>query len=186
MARLADANLSERILDVTYDLVCEQGIHAVTLRAVAILAKTTTPTVYARFATKEDLLLALANRVRNEFAAEIMRQPTLHKAAQRYLDHAIEKPHDYKLIHEVGWPKLFLKESDQPGLTWVREHFAELYGGAPKDYVLIAHCLWMELHGGASFISRAPAAEVSKRYYKSCLRSCDIMIENARLFVVKS
>jgi hypothetical protein len=38
------------------------------------------------------------------------------------------------------------------------------------------------LHGGASFISRAPNSAVSKRFYKNCLRACDVITANAPLF----
>jgi AcrR family transcriptional regulator len=180
--RIADVNLSERILDAAYDLVKKQGIESVTLRAVAVKAKTTTPTVYARFATKDALLLALADRLRLEFAAEMMRQPTLHKAAECYLKHAVDNPHDYKLVYEIGWPKLFFREGEQPGYEWTRERFAELHGGSAKDYSLVVETLWMELHGGAVFISKAPDSAIAKRFYKTCLRACDVITANAKLF----
>jgi AcrR family transcriptional regulator len=180
--RIADANLSERILDAAYEIVKKLGAEAVTLRAVAVRAKTTTPTVYARFETREDLLLALANRLRLKFASEMMQQPTLQKAAESYLRQATEHPHDYHLIYEIGWPKIFHKDGDQPGVTWTRERMAELHGGSPKDYVFVVECLWMELHGGASFISKAPNSAVSKRFYKNCLHACDVIVANAPLF----
>jgi AcrR family transcriptional regulator len=182
LPRIADVHLSDRILDAAYEVVKKEGIDAVTLRAVAVRARTTTPTVYARFKTKDDLLLALSQRLRLEFAGRLMQQPTLQKAAEFYLKEAVDTPDDYKLIYEIGWPKSFMKESDQPGVIWTRERFAELYGGSPKDYALVVQCLWMELHGAASFISRAPNVEISKRLFRDCLRSCGIIISNARQF----
>lgn len=182
MPRIADVNLSDRILDAAYEIVEKQGAEAVTLRAVAKRAKTTTPTVYARFETREDLLLALANRLRLEFASEMMRQPTLQKAAESYLRQAIERPHDYHLIYEIGWPRIFHNEADQPGITWTRERMAELHGGKPKDYVSVVECLWMELHGGAAFISKAPKSAIAKRFFRTCLRACELITENAPLF----
>ena len=139
MPRIADANLSDRILDAAYEIVKKQGAESVTLRAVAKRAKTTTPTVYARFETREDLLLALANRLRLEFATKMMQQPTLQKAAESYLRQATEHPHDYHLIYEIGWPKIFHNDGDQPGVTWTRERMAELHGGSPKDYVFVVN-----------------------------------------------
>jgi len=180
--RIADANLSDRILNVAHDLIKKKGVDAVTLRAVAIQAKTTTPTVYARFATKEDLLLALADKLRLEFAAELMQQPTLHKAARLYLDFAMQNPADYKLVYDFGWPRVFMKDANQPGVVWARERFAELYGGSPQDYIPVVECLWMEMHGGASFLAKALNPQIAKRLYKSCLHSCDVIVGNARLF----
>ena len=185
MPRIADASLSDRILDAAYELVKKHGAESVTLRAVALRAKTTTPTVYARFATKEELLLALANRLRLQFAEEMMQQPTLQKAAECYLREAVNKPYDYKLIYEIGWPKIFLKEDDQPGVVWTRERIAELHGGKPKDYTSVVDCLWMELHGAASFISKSPNSATAKRFYKNCLRAVETITAHAPLFIPK-
>jgi AcrR family transcriptional regulator len=183
LPRVADASLSDRILNATYDLLHKRGIHAVTLREVAMRAKTTTPTLYARFATKEDLLLALADRARHELVSEITKEPTLLKACKRYLEVSIERPADYKLIFEVGWPKMF---APQAGIQWSRERFAELYGGYPKDYAQVVDCLWMELHGCAGFLLKASSPEVSKQLFKSCMYSCAIIIQNAKLFCAKA
>jgi AcrR family transcriptional regulator len=182
LPRIADASLSDRILDATYDLLHEKGIAALTLREVALHAETTTPTVYARYATKEDLLLSLADRIRKELVAEIMQQPTLLKACRRYLEVAMERPQDYKLMFEVGWPNMF---TPQVGITWSREHFAELYGGSANDYAQVVDCLWMELHGGASFLFKASTPALRKQLFESCLHSCSVIIENAKLFLDK-
>jgi AcrR family transcriptional regulator len=182
LSRTADSTLSERILDAAHELARSEGVEAVSLRKVAVLAKTTTPTVYARFGTKEELLLALANRARLRFAGELMQQPTLQKAAHIYLQLVLDRPHDYRLIYDIGWPHIFSDEADQPGVIWARERFAELHGGKPKDYALVVECLWMELHGSASFLAKAPNSAVSKRLHKNCLRACAVIIANARLF----
>ncbi len=179
MPRVADASLSDKILDATYDLLHEKGIHALTLREVALQANTTTPTVYARYATKEDLLMSLADRIRHELVADFMQQPTLMKACRRYLELSMERPQDYKLMFDVGWPNMF---TPQLGVLWSRERFAELYGGSANDYAQVVDCLWMELHGGASFLRKAPTPEISKHLFKSCLASCAVIIENAKLF----
>ena len=182
MSRTADSSLSNRILDAAYDLLHAKGIEAVTLREVAAKAKTTTPTVYARFETKERLLMDVADRLRNELVAEVKQQPTLLKAAKRYLEFAMERPQDYKLTFELRWPAMF---TPGPGVTWSRERFAELYGGKPDDYAQAVDCLWMELHGGADFMLKAPTRDIATGLFDSCLRSCAVIIENARLFANK-
>lgn len=181
MPRIADSSLSDRILDATYDLLHKKGVHALTLREVAKAAKTTTPTVYARFETKEALLMSIADRIRIEFVNDFTKQPTLLKACRRYLELAMERPQDYKLMFDVGWPNMF---TPQPGILWSREHFAEIYGGSADDYAQVVDCLWMELHGCASFLQRKPAPEISKQLIKSCMTSCATIIENASIFTV--
>ena len=79
MSRIADPTLSDRILDCARDLAQKEGLNSVSLRKVAKLARTTTPTVYARFSTKDRLLLATANRIRLRMAGELMQEPTILK-----------------------------------------------------------------------------------------------------------
>jgi AcrR family transcriptional regulator len=186
MSRTADTTLSDRILDAAHELARTEGVDAVSLRKVALKAKTTTPSVYARFGTKEELLLAMANRSRLQFTGELVQQPTLQKAAIVYLQLVLDKPYDYRLIYDIGWPHLFMNEADQPGVLWARERFAELHGGKPKDYALVVDSLWMVLHGGASFLLKAPKAAVSKRIHRNCLRACAVIIASARLYSKKA
>ena len=70
MPRKADARLEGRILDAAYRLWSEGGEHALTMRAVARAAGTTTPTLYERFRDKDDLMALLRRRARlNLFSA---------------------------------------------------------------------------------------------------------------------
>lgn len=183
MPRIPDASLSDRILSSAYELLHKNGIESVTLREVAMHAGTTTPTVYARFATKEDLLMTLADKLRMEFVDDFTKSPTVMKAARRYLELAIERPYDYKLMFEVGWPKMF---TPQPGIIWSRERLAEIHGGTAEDYEQVVNCLWMELHGGASLLMRARTPEIANYLLESCLASCAVIVENAKLFMHSS
>jgi AcrR family transcriptional regulator len=183
LPRIPDSSLSDRILTSAYELLHKNGVESVTLREVALHAGTTTPTVYARFATKEDLLLALADRLRLEFVDDFTKSPTVLKAAQRYLELAIERPYDYKLMFEVGWPNMF---TPQRGIVWSRERLAEIHGGAPDDYAQVVNCLWMQLHGGASLLFNARTPEISKYLFESCMESCAVIIANSGLFAGSS
>jgi AcrR family transcriptional regulator len=183
LPRIPDASLSERILASAYELLHKNGVESVTLREVAMHAGTTTPTVYARFATKEDLLMTLADKLRQEFVADFTKSPTILKAAQRYLELAIERPYDYKLMFEVGWPDMF---TPQAGIVWSRERLAEIHGGSTDDYAQVVNCLWMQLHGGASLLQRAQTPEIRQYLMESCLESCGAILANAKLFMGSS
>src|SRR5580692_2847427 len=56
MPRTADVRLEGRILDAAYQLWSRGGERALTMRAVARTARTTTPTLYQRFRDKKDIL----------------------------------------------------------------------------------------------------------------------------------
>jgi AcrR family transcriptional regulator len=183
LPRIPDASLSDRILASAYELLHKNGVEAVTLREVAMHAGTTTPTVYARFATKEDLLMTLADRFRLEFVDDFTRSPTVMKAAQRYLELVIERPYDYKLMFEVGWPGMF---TPQAGIIWSRERLAEIHGGTADDYAEVVNCLWMQLHGCASLLLKARTPEVREYLRESCLQACGVIVTNAKLFMHSS
>ncbi len=182
MPRVADSSLHDRILEATYRLVRRKGLEAVTLRAVAKAAATTTPTVYERFATKDALILALAERIRQRIVAKIVSAPTVHEACSFYLAFAVENPHDYRLVFEVGWPRIFENLDDQPGQVWTMQQLAKLHGGHFEDYRAAAESLWIHLHGAASFLSAAPNSRFAKRFHAASLHDCDVMIKHARLF----
>ena len=66
MPRKPDVALEGKIVDVAYRLWSEHGEAALTMRAVARAAKTTTPTVYQRFRDKTDLRHFLEERARQK------------------------------------------------------------------------------------------------------------------------
>ena len=182
MARIADASLHHRILDATYRLLRRKGLEAVTLRAVAKAAGTSTPTVYGRFATKEALVLAVADMIRNRVVAAIVSSSSPMAACKSYLDFAIENPRDYRLMFEVGWPRIFENLADQPGQIWAMQKLAELHGGHFEDYRGTAEALFVHLHGAATFLAASPNNAWVKRFHASALNDCKVIISNAKLF----
>lgn len=186
MPRVADATLHDRILDAAYKLLRRKGADAITLRAVAEEAGTTTPTVYKRFATKEDLVMAVANRIRHRLNRELMAQPSLNGAVRIYFKLAFEHPHDYKLMFEHGWPRLFEDEDDSPGQVWAAQELVRMHGGAMEDYRAMVSCIWMMLHGAASLLTAAPVNPFTQSIRDACVQACDTMIEHPELFPTKA
>ena len=178
MPRSADAQLADKILETSYKLLHQKGEVAITLRDVAKAAGTTTPTVYKRFKNKEALLVGVAARTRQVFNVGMMRQRTMMKACEFYLDFARNNPADYALVYRFGWPSLFEKRSDQPGLQWGMERLAEKHGGDPDEYWDLAHALWFTLHGAGSMLTKRSNARLEHRIRELCLKSCKSLIEN--------
>lgn len=186
MARTPDEHLKERILDVAQGLLRAQGEKGITLRAVADAAGTTTPTVYKRFPNKSAILLALALRARDRYVKRQSQRKSLRSAAEGYLEWAIQHPHEYQLIYGHNWPKVFAIEMGRPGLDWTQEKLAELHGGNPKDYELLAATLWMLLHGTASLLSQQPTGPTSDEVRRKCLVACDRLLEDPSVLRQKS
>ena len=186
MSRTPDEHLKERILDVAQGLLRAQGEKGITLRAVADAAGTTTPTVYKRFPDKSAILLALALRARERYVKRQSQRKSLRSAAEGYLDWAIEHPYEYKLIYGHYWTKVFAAEMGRPGLEWAQEKLAELHGGDPGEYELVASTLWMLLHGAASLLSQEPTGPTPEEIRRKCLSACERLLEKPAILRLRS
>lgn len=105
MPRKADALLEGRILTAAYRIWSERGEEALTMRAVARAARTTTPTLYERFSHKSDLLTLLRRRARLNLFSAIRTSRSPLDACRRALDFFTAHPNDYRLI-SGPWPSL--------------------------------------------------------------------------------
>jgi AcrR family transcriptional regulator len=95
--RHPDPELEQRILGAASRLWARGGEKALTMRAVAKAAGTTTPTVYERYRDRDDILRALRLKTRNELFAALSQTRTLQESVQSYLKFALENPHGYEV-----------------------------------------------------------------------------------------
>ena len=100
MPRQADPELEQRILDAACRLWSRGGGKALTMRAVAQSAGTTTPTVYERYHDRDDILRAVRIRTRVELFAALSRTRSLRQACERYLQFALEHRHAYEMLFD--------------------------------------------------------------------------------------
>ena len=180
MSRTPDGSLRERLLDVALTLLRVQGENGVTMRSVAESAGTTTPTVYNRFRSKDELLLALALRERDRYVERQARRKSLEDAVVGYLDWAVGHPHEYALIYGPKWSLVLSAESGRPGLRWTDEQLAKRHGGEPEQYVGVTSALWLLLHGAAQLLtqqSKGPSAAFVRRH---AIAACERIIKNAK------
>lgn len=170
--------LTERIIEKAHQLWSKSGEEAVTLRAVARAAKTTTPSVYSRFPTKEDLIAAVADRVRLEMAGVIIRSKTARAGCEAYLELAAHRQREYHLLFGPAWGKVYRKDRPRPGVEWVMRQLADQHGGDPDQYLLTAHALWYLLHGAASLLQYVSAGAAADELRGTCLAACDAIISH--------
>ena len=79
MPRHPDPDLEQRILGAASRMWARGGEKALTMRAVAKAAGTTTPTVYERYRDRNDILRALRLQTRSELFAALSRTRTLRR-----------------------------------------------------------------------------------------------------------
>ena len=159
MPRHPDPELEQRILNAASKLWGRGGAKALTMRAVAKAAATTTPTVYERYHNRNDILRALRRQTRLDLFREISQTRTLAQACGRYLAFALDHPHSYEMLFDsVGQPPSL--HEPWPSFNFLRHRLAQRLGGGPRDHTRLMLALWSLMHGAAMLIIRGRFAGV--------------------------
>lgn len=182
MPRIADKGLDERILNAAQRLWRTKGDRGLTLRAVAYEARTTTTTVYKRFRNKEEILFALAARVRSSMDEAVKTASTVEECYRQYLHFAKYHPREYKLLYGPAWIHIMGKDRPRPAKEWIQKLLAERLGGKPGDYEAFFYVIFLLTHGAASLISVAPAVRENQEAEENCITICDLLLEHIHLF----
>jgi AcrR family transcriptional regulator len=160
MPRRPDPELEAQILKAAQKLWRKGGEKALTMRAVARGARTNTPSVYRRFRTREDILRALVQRIRQELGALLENSPSPEEGCERYLEFAISHPHEYTLLHQRDY-ELFhslrairtgAKPGGRPAREAMRRKLLERLGPAPDNHEDLLMTLWMVVHGATMLL----------------------------------
>jgi AcrR family transcriptional regulator len=179
MPRHPDPDLEQRILGAASRLWARGGEKALTMRAVAKAAGTTTPTVYERYRDRDDILRALRLETRREMFAAVNQTRTLREALERYLHFALDNSHAYEVLFDgVGKPPS-LHES-WPTFNLMRDRLAKHLGGSPRKHSRLMLAVWSLMHGTAMLVIRGrfEGALRSQTIY-ACLDAFDGIIDLA-------
>jgi AcrR family transcriptional regulator len=177
MPRKADKHLEGRIVDAAYQLWSKGGEHAVTMRAVALAAKTTTPTLYERFQDKHDLIVFMRIRARERMFAALQVAKSSAEVCRLGLEFAIANGNEYLLLTS-DWAERFARREQLPSYEYVQEKLAEDLGGVAADHAKLALALVAVVHGTAMLLlGDAVGAAISKEFKDACLDACSALIE---------
>ncbi len=179
MPRHPDPDLEQRILDAASRLWARGGEKALTMRAVAKAAGTTTPTVYERYRDRGDILRALRLQTRRELFAALSRTRTLREAIQSHLDFALEHSHAYEVLFD-GVAKPPSLHEPWPSFNLMRERVAKRLGGGPRKHTRLMLAVWSLMHGTAMLIIRGGFEGVLRtQTIHACMDACDGMLDSA-------
>jgi len=156
MPRHSDPQLEGRILSTADRLFQRGGEKALTMRAVARAAGTTTPTLYQRFRNREEILRVLVQRSQQRLVEEIRPSRSLGELCQRVLAYCLTNPHDYDLLSSGLIAKL---NQPRPTLRLALQKTAEWYGGLPEDHYPLILALWSLLQGAIVLFESLPKRE---------------------------
>lgn len=179
MPRHPDPELEQRILTAASRLWARGGEKALTMRAVARAAGTTTPTVYERYRDRDDIRKALRLKTRRELFLALSATRTLRDAVERQLQFAMENTHAYQVLFDgVGKPPSLYEP--WPSFNLMRERLAEIMGGTPRQHNRLMMAIWCLVHGTAMLIIRGNfEGALRTQAQHSCLDAVDNLLRIA-------
>jgi AcrR family transcriptional regulator len=177
--RHPDPDVEQRILAAASRLWARGGEKALTMRAVAKAAATTTPTVYERYRDRDDILRSLRMETRRELFAELSRTQTLRQAFQAHLEFALQHSHAYEVLFD-GVAKPPSLHEPWPSFNLMRARVAERLGGSPRRHTRLMLAVWSLMHGTAMLIIRGGfEGELRNQTIHACLDAFDGMLDSA-------
>jgi AcrR family transcriptional regulator len=177
--RHPDPDLEQRILGAASRLWARGGEKALTMRAVAKAAGTTTPTVYERYRDRDDILRALRLKTRRELFAALSVTRTLREAFERQLEFALENSHAYEVLFDgVARPPSL--HEPWPTFNLMRDRIAKRLGGTPRQHTRLMLAVWSLMHGTAMLIIRGGFEGVLRtQTIHACLDAFDGILDSA-------
>jgi len=177
MPKIANPLLEKKILKATLSLLSRRGDHAVTMRAVAKAAGTTTPTLYQRFADRDALLLAICAEARLRLAQEIQAASSVAEACRRYLLFARKHPHEYELLMREGWHTAAASGYQGPAFLAAKGQIKKQFPGKPAQQVSLLIQLWCLMHGAASLmIAAEQKGDDAEDIVRACYAACKTLL----------
>jgi AcrR family transcriptional regulator len=177
--RHPDPDLEQRILDAASRLWARGGERALTMRAVAKAAGTTTPTVYERYRDRDDILRALRHKTRAELYAALSRTHTLREAFLGQIEFALAHQHAYKVLFEgVGRPPSL--QEPWPTFHLMRDRVAKRLGGDPRKHTRFMLAVWSLMHGTAMLLIQGGfEGALRTQTIHACMDAFDGMLDSA-------
>lgn len=180
MPRLPDPELEQRILDAASRLWARGGEKALTMRAVAKAAGTTTPTVYERYRDRDDILRSLRRQTRVELFAVLSSARDLRETIHRQLEFALEHPHAYEVLFD-GVGKSPSLHEPWPSFNLLRERLAQRLGGTPRQHTRLMLALWSLTHGAAMLIIRGHfEGPLRTQTIHACVDAIEAVLDSAK------
>lgn len=167
----------EQILDVALRLFAEHGSGSVTTRQIAEAVGISQPSLYAHFASADDIAEELCIRafsaLHDHFAQTLAQVSDpwerLDLLGRTYIDFGLAHPDMYRIAfipsrpHEAKPAMSFDLAQDDPGLAAglrafaaLRDTIAEIRGREDPENAVIAQAIWASVHGLTSLLITKP------------------------------
>lgn len=177
MPRRPDIAVEGRIVDAAYRLWSQAGEPALTMRAVALAAGTTTPTLYQRFRNKRDLKHFLEERARQKLFESLQSAQTGTEVCRNALDFISSHLNEYRLL-TLDWGSRYAENTPMRSFDYLKQVLAKELGGRAADHEDLALQLFALVHGTA--LLRPMANEgTAQALREACLKACSVLVRAA-------
>jgi AcrR family transcriptional regulator len=183
----------ERIMETALELASADGWASLTMRRIADRLQYTHPALYAYFATKEDLLLALLRQGLQLLQADLEAaraaapdpEAALFAIADAYWSFAWRRPELYQVMHGLGGvafisPEVRAEERQigEPVAAAISA-FLRHHGREPVDVDRKVVLLWSTLHGLTTLtmmgrFTQDEAAQLTQQMVRDAIAAWDI------------
>ncbi len=179
MPRHPDPELEQNILDAAVRLWARGGQHALTIRALALEAGTTTPTLYERYRDREAILRAVRIKAREQLFSALHSSTSLADASRRYLRFARQHRHAFSVLFDGVAAPPSLHEP-WPTFNLFRTLVARRLGGTPRQHTRFMLAIWATLHGAAELINHGRMQGALRTQMEhSCLDAIEDLLRKA-------
>lgn len=166
-------NRREEILAAALRLFSEHGVQAVSTRQIAAEVGISQPSLYAHFATRNDLIGEVCARAMQQLTARLsaiaLEAPTgsrLEAGARAYIQFALERPDAYRVAFMLEDTAVELDDGGPgdalaAGLEAFGLHHRLVVedlgpGRSDEEITIVSQSLWASLHGLASLLIARP------------------------------
>lgn len=179
MPRRKDVRVEGHIINAAYELLEQGGEQALTMRAVAKKAGTTTPTVYHRFKDKRDLAELVRERAVEKLVKAIAPADSPEQTCERLLDFAVANRNLYRLF-TADWAVRLGRNAPKPSFEMIKKRLAERLGGVPEDHWELAMALGALVHGTATMLLADGVDEsIARSLRRICIEYCEALVKHA-------
>jgi len=131
MPRSPDPALEGRLIAAALRLLDRGGESAITLRAVAKEAGTTTPSIYDRFPSREALMMRLVDHATDEVVAVVQKERSIEGMFREYLRHSRVHPMRLNLTVET-FGKRYVTGEEMPAFELLKSRIFSETGASGR------------------------------------------------------
>jgi AcrR family transcriptional regulator len=177
LPRTPDPELEERVARAALRLLDAGGMPALTMRAVAKEAGTTTPTIYERFADREDLLEAVRGEAELELLGAVRRASSVTELIKGLVEFSLKHPNRLDLRADLFGSRLAAGQP-MPVYHLLREQLTREVGvyGARREELAMALAS-LTIGTARTMIAAGIDTPAAKELQRTCMAAVQLLLK---------